>query len=165
MDNQDNQFFQLHYYTGLSLLTDVPYISPIKHNSTHAWVKHKDQCCVLRVSWFISMLAPKYRIKYALFIFKIYKIYWKCTIHGMEVPPIFFFQNVSSKISTTSSCCCLHTESCLILCNPVDCSMTGSLSCSISQSLLKFFLRETLRLEASGCLPFGPHNPVTTETC
>ena len=92
MDNQDNQFFQLHYYTGLSLLTDVPYISPIKHNSTHAWVKHKDQCCVLRVSWFISMLAPKYSIKYTLFIFMMYKMYWKYAIHGMEVPPFFFFK-------------------------------------------------------------------------
>ena len=164
MDNQDNQFFQLHYYTGLSLLTDVPYISPIKHNSTHAWVKHKDQCCVLRVSWFISMLAPKYSIKYTLFIFMMYKMYWKYAIHGMEVPPFFFFKMWVLKYQPHLPVV-VYTESCLILCNPVDCSMTGSLSCSISQSLLKFFLREALRLEASGCLPFGPHYPGTTETC
>lgn len=41
MDNQDNQFVQLHHYTVPTFLTDVPYTSPIKHNSTHAWSKHK----------------------------------------------------------------------------------------------------------------------------
>ena len=34
-------------------------------------------------------------------------------------------------------CCCSVTQSCPTLCGPMDCSMLGSLSFTISQSLLK----------------------------
>ena len=39
--------------------------------------------------------------------------------------------------SQNSFCCCSVTKSCPTLCDPTDCSTPGSLSFSISQSLLK----------------------------
>ena len=41
-------------------------------------------------------------------------------------------------------CCCSVTQSCLTLCNPMDCSTSGSLSSSISWSLLKFMSTEVV---------------------
>ena len=40
-------------------------------------------------------------------------------------------------------CCCSVVQSCLTLCNPMDCSMPGSPSLTISQSLLKLMSFES----------------------
>ena len=39
--------------------------------------------------------------------------------------------------NTFTCCCCLVAQSCLTLCNPIDCSSQASLSFTISRSLLK----------------------------
>ena len=43
-------------------------------------------------------------------------------------------------------CCCSVTQSCLTLCDPMDCSMPGSLSLTISQSLPKFMSIKSVML-------------------
>ena len=43
-----------------------------------------------------------------------------------------------------SFCCCLVAKSCLTLCNAMDCSMPGSLSFTVSQSLLKLMSIESV---------------------
>ena len=45
-----------------------------------------------------------------------------------------------------SCCCCSVTKSCLILCNPMDCSTPDSLSFTVSQSLLKLMSFELVML-------------------
>ena len=48
------------------------------------------------------------------------------------------------KLQMPKHCCCSVTQSCLTLCDPMDCSMPGSLSITNSQSLLKLMSIESV---------------------
>ena len=69
------------------------------------------------------------------------------------------------KLQMPKHCCCSVTQSCLTLCDPTDCSMPGSLSLTISQSLPKFMfialviqshpLKPSSPFPASGTFPMS----------
>ena len=58
---------------------------------------------------------------------------------------------LSFRNHTVHYCCCSVTKSCLTLCDPIDCSMSGSSVSIISQSLLKL-----MSVEFSFCLQSFP---------
>ena len=59
--------------------------------------------------------------------------------------------------SNISFSCCSVTQSCLTLCDPIDCSAPASLSFTISQSLLKLMSRvsDAIQTISSSVIPFS----------
>ena len=83
-----------------------------------------------KVSSYPSLPSKPLSNLHSLCVFHLHLIPQPLTTH----PPI----SVITALSKVTCCCCSVTQSCLTLCDPMDCSTPGPLSLTISQSLPKF---------------------------
>ena len=83
-----------------------------------------------KVSSYPSLPSKPLSNLHSLCVFHLHLIPQPLTTH----PPI----SVITALSKVTCCCCSVTQSCLTLCDPMDCSTPGPQSLTISQSLPKF---------------------------
>ena len=80
---------------------------------------------------------------------------WDCNL-GTGGPGSTFSLSVGSRLFFLIPCCwCSVVQSCLILCNPTDCSTLAPLSFTISESLLKLMPIDSVMPSNYLILPFS----------
>ena len=128
--------YHAHYYlTGKKLWTNLSEIYSLWHVNTTLYFILANKIC--------SSFQNKFHINHFFLTLEVWQWY---ALRNSDTKLLCVYKIIPKGPSPTSTASVSHSvaQSCLTLCNPVDCSMPASLSVTNSQSLLKLMSIESV---------------------